>query len=368
MSNKLKIYACSGIGSADQAQGVLNYWTDNTNTMANTQAVNTLLALINRNYIEVNRLRGMTPEQKIANLNDIDVYTVCLAAAQRYKDDDKGLEHAGVVIGMMMADGDFNYQSLNNSERDAHLDHLIDKANDLFEEPRIDHTNKAFVEWFNQTIVARNHAVKTIGASDDWKQDKDLGEYLLKGSEYFLYLYLTDDQINSLPAKNAKIFRNKKAKQRKTYNYCKSLFIDHYGSEEEMQDIIYSGIVNYFQATPEDVCELIVKGNFNEVLGIGTEPVMIGVLTVAEFITVLTACFTFIGGVIAAICSMVAQTNVAKYAALDNEVVNTSIPTDTDYQGLSGRSSVLSAGTSKWLLLALVGTAAVWFAKKKKLF
>lgn len=366
MANRLKIYACSGIGSTNPEQGVLNYWTDNTNTLTNTQAVNTLLALINRNYIEVNRLQNMTAEDKIANLCDIDVYTVCLAAAQRYKDDPKALEHAGVVIGMMMADGDFDYQSLNNSERDAHLDHLLDKANDLFEEEKIDHTNQAFVKWYNETVVARNKVglQQGVGVNDDWRQDKDLANYLLKGSEYFLYTYLTDEQINSMPSKNAKTFREKRAKQRKTYNYCKSLFVDVYGSEDEMQEIIRAGIIDCFEATPEEVCDLIVKGDFRDVKGVG-EGVTIGVLSVAEFITVLTAVFTFVGGIIAAICSMVAQTNVAKYGALDQEVVNTSIPTPEDYDGLSGRS-VTTAGASKWLIVALIGTAAVWFMKNKK--
>ena len=82
MANRLKIYACSGIGQTEQ--GTWNYWLDNTETVNNTQAVNTLLALINRNYIEVTRLRGMSDADKIANLNDIDVYVLCLT--QRLND------------------------------------------------------------------------------------------------------------------------------------------------------------------------------------------------------------------------------------------------------------------------------------------
>ena len=359
MANRLKIYACSGIGSTNPEQGVLNYWTDNTDTLTNTQAVNTLLALINRNYIEVNRLRNMTADDKIANLCDIDVYTVCLAAAQRYKDDPKALEHAGVVIGMMMADGDFDYQSLNNSERDAHLDHLLDKANDLFEEEKIDHTNQAFVKWYNETVVARNKVVlqQGVGANDDWRRDKDLANYLLKGSEYFLYMYLTDEQINSMPAKNAKTFRDKRAKQRKTYNYCKALFVDVYGSEDEMQEIIRAGIIDYFQETPENICKEIASGKVVSANGIGIATEII--------VAIIGAVVTVVTGVITAICTMVAQTNVAKYAALDSEVVNTSIPTPEDYDGLSGRS-VTTAGASKWLMVALLGTAAVWFLKNKK--
>ena len=56
MAERLKIYACSGIGeSAEPQQKMWDYWTDNTDCVSNTQAVNTLIALINRNYIEVTR-------------------------------------------------------------------------------------------------------------------------------------------------------------------------------------------------------------------------------------------------------------------------------------------------------------------------
>ena len=46
MSEKLKIYACSGIGSTDPQKPV-EYFTDGTSTVSNTQAVNTILARIN---------------------------------------------------------------------------------------------------------------------------------------------------------------------------------------------------------------------------------------------------------------------------------------------------------------------------------
>ena len=77
MANKLKIYACSGIGNENVRY---TYWLDNTKTVSNTMAVNTLLALINRNNIEILRLVTMTNEQKLANLNDIDVYVLCCFA------------------------------------------------------------------------------------------------------------------------------------------------------------------------------------------------------------------------------------------------------------------------------------------------
>ena len=160
-----------------------------------------------------------------------------------------------------------------------------------------------------------------------------------------------------MPAKNAKTFRDKRAKQRKTYNYCKALFVDVYGSEDEMQEIIRAGIIDYFQETPENICKEIASGKVVSANGIGIATEII--------VAIIGAVVTVVTGVITAICTMVAQTNVAKYAALDSEVVNTSIPTPEDYDGLSGRS-VTTAGASKWLMVALLGTAAVWFLKNKK--
>ena len=114
-----------------------------------------------------------------------------------------------------------------------------------------------------------------------------------------------------------------------TYDFCKQLFVDVYGSVEEMQDIIYAGIVDYNGATPYEVCAQIVKEANTQ--GIG--------LTGAEIVAVITAVLTFLGTIIAAICSSVAQTNIAKYGALDKEVVNSSTPDASDFDGLSMSSS-----------------------------
>lgn len=365
MSNKLKIYACSGIGDA-QTQEQFNYWTDNTNTLTNTQAVNTLLALINRNYIEVNYLRGMSAEQKIANLNDIDVYAVCLAAAQRFKDDNKALRHAGLVIGEMMSQGDFNYQSLNNSERDAHLDHLLDKAQDRFGDDKDpENVDLNFVAWFDETVVARNkvglseekrqrvrkvldETVSGIGASD-WTKNKELSEFLLNGGTYFLYTYFTEAQLRKLP----KIFRQKKDMQRRTYNYCKSLFVGIYGSEDEMKEVIRSGIVRDFGQTPEEVCADIVAGK-RTISGIGMTPEMIAAIVIAVLAVVVSAIVEIIKAQKAA--------EGQKYAAADKELIEQSVPNEDDWSGLKipGSSNLKTSA----VLIALAAVGAFLFMRK----
>ncbi len=373
MSGKLKIYACSGIG--DVQEKAVAYWTDNTRTIDNTQAVNTLLALINRNYIEVARLRGMSPVDKIANLNDIDLYVLCLHAAQYCNSHYVKLQRAGAVIGSMLASGAFNFDSLNTSDRDAHLDQLLEQFNELYqdESAAIQH-NKDFEAWFDKTVVKRNKVglsteqrkkiesvmakkIKGIGKADaDWMENADLAEYLTKGSEYFLYTYFTSAQLNKLPA----VFENKKQKQLRTYNYCKSLFVDVYGSEEEMQEIIRAGIIDYFESTPEEVCASIVKGG--KVKGVGVEPVTTATLGAAEIVSIIASVLTFIGGVIAAICSMVAQRDVAKYGALDEKIISTSTPNPEDFDGLDVNGQWKAK--TNWPILAAAGIAALLLLRK----
>ncbi len=364
MAGKLKIYACSGIGSTDAKNGFYAYWTDNTNTVNNTQAVNTLLAWINRNYIEVMRLRGMTPAEKIANLNEIDLFTVCLSAAQRFSHY-KQLEHAGRVIGKMLKEGAFEYNNLDATARDGHLDELLDRANTAFtDDTEIKSVDPEFDKWFDTYIIKRNKVgldkeqrekiesiiskgVKKVSGTD-WEENADLAEYLNKGSEYFLYIYLTDEQLRKLPS----VFRLKRQKQVRTYNYCKQLFVDVYGSEEEMQEIIGAGIVNYFQETPEQVCADIVAGK-RQGIGLATEII----------VALISAAVTLVVGVITAICSMVATQDVAKYGALDKQIVETSTPDASDFDGLDMTNGGWKSTTS-WLPIAAIGAALLLLFKK----
>lgn len=343
MSGKLKIYACSGIGSTKS--GAYDYWTDNTATISNTQAVNTMLALINRNRIEVLRLQGLTDADKCELLNDIDLYVLCMAAARNYADDNKKLLYAGVVIGNMVDERKFSsFESLDNDERDAHLDALLETMYQRVSDEQETSKSKGFIDWYERMIIRRNKVgltteqqqkarkslklkkgIKGIGAGD-WTENSDLAEYLTKGSEYFLYLYFTDEQLAKLPA----VFKIKAKLQKQTYDYCKQLFVDVYGSEDAMQEIIYAGIVDYNGHTPEEVCEKIAKDG---------KPIGSLVWTVADIIAVISACLTFLLGVITAICTSVAQTNVAKYGALDKQALDKSTPNTSDFDGIGTPNS-----------------------------
>lgn len=371
MSNKLKIYACSGIGNAEYSDKPIAYWTDNTNTISNTQAINTLLARINLLNISVSRLQGVTPEQRIEYLNNIDMLCVCLDAAKRFKDDNEGLEYAGGVIYKMMSDDMFAFDNLNTDARDTHLDELIAYANEQYNDRTpIANINPEFMQWWNETVVSRNkvglnfgqqqnarralkkaaETIKGIGANDVWKSNEELAEMLTNSGTYFLYTYFTADQLKKLP----RIFAERRINQLETYNYCKSMFVGIFGSEDEMQDIIRAGIILEFKEEPESVCEDIVSGK-RQISGIGS-------LTVTAIVTIVTAVLSFLGALITSICDCIKETNIAKYGALDKEVIEEGVPNPEDFDGIKFDGN--KKDNSKLLTIAAIGAGLLLLLKK----
>ena len=375
MSNKLKIYACSGIGAATDDK-VLSYYTDGTNTVANTQAVNGLLAKLNAAYIRATRLANISKEEKISLLCDVDLLSVCLDAAKQFQDNTEQLHHAGEVIGVMCANGEFEYDELDARKREDHLEELIAVANEGYRDMTpIANPNAEFIAWWQKNVEERNKVglnfgqqqnarralkkaaesikgIKGVGKIDpNWQNNPDLSNYLLNGGKYFLYTYFTDAQLAKLPA----VFKRKKAGQMKTYNYCKSCFVDIYGSEKEMQEIIRASIVSEFGIEPEQVCADIAKNGGNS--GVG--------MTLEMILTLVAIGLAILAAVITAICDMVARTNEAKYGALNHQIIEDSCPDTTDYselEGVSYRGSI-SSNNKNLLLVAGVVVAALLFRR-----
>lgn len=387
MSGKLKIYACSGIGSTDTQKRV-GYWLDDTNTLSNTQAVNTLLARINEKYIAATRLVHMERDEKITLLNDVDLLQVALEAAKRFKDSDEQLRHAGEVICEMWQHGAFNYDALDARKREDHLDELLGKFDEAVSDTTpVQDLDQDFMDWWQETVVARNHVgldqeqqqtarkalkkateqIKGIGKVDwekynngDWLENPDLAKYLTDGATYFLYTYFTDEQIAQLPS----AFRRKRIGQKKIYDYCKSLFVTTYGTEQDMQRIIRAGIMDELQVTPEQYCEEVVSGKRDpEAVGF-----LFGAASAAEGIKILLELLSIIAsvliGIISAICSMVAQTNVAKYAAIDRQAVETNVPDASDYDGLNLGGNSLLGGNNSLVTVAIIAAGALLLLKK----
>lgn len=367
MSRKLKIYACSGIGEADSQY---SYWLDNTQTVSNTQAVNSLLSMINLNYSEVQNL-GLTTQEKLERLNQIDMYSVAIYYAQVYNELPEDLHRAGQVIGCLLDKGVFDYDSLSNEERDKHLDDVFEKVADVINDDTLKASDD-FTKWWKRIIEDRNKVglsveeqnainsvlekqskeISGIGASDDWKKNKDLAQYLNKAGEYFLYTYFTDEQLKRLPKK----FKLKKRVQKQTYNYCKAMFVGVYGSESEMKDVIRSGIIREFKAQPENVCSSIYNKHLS---GIGDAVVF------ALVVELIVALVPLIKSLVEGICNCVAAAKVAKYSSIDKQVAAAATPNGEDFDDISGSDSSGSVIKNGSTLLLVAVAAALYLIFKK---
>ena len=382
MSGKLKIYACSGIGAVEAKKRV-GYWLDNTNTLSNTQAVNTLLARINEKYIAATRLAGISKQDKIALLNDVDLLQVSLEAAKRFKGSDEQLRHAGEVICEMWQQGAFKYDVLDARKREDHLEELLGKFDEAVADTTpVQNTDQAFMDWWQQTVVSRNklglnfgqeqlarkalkqsaQQIKGIGKVDwsqyqngDWMENPDLAKYLTDGATYFIYTYFTDEQVKQLPT----VFQTKRLRQKETYAYCLQMFVDVYGSEQDMQRIIRAGIIDAMEVTPEEFCAGVLEGKIKPTEGIGFAFLgLVGGEAVKAFLTFLTIIGGILIGIVKAICDSVQNANVAKYGAIDSRAVEGGVPNESDYAGLDLGGGTLKKSGLGWLGYAVVAAVA----------
>lgn len=357
--NKLKIYSCSGIGSngGKQVADVV-YFSDDTNTLTNTQAVNSLLSRINYNNAELQAVSTSNTEA-IELMNEIDLYSFCLSYAQKYSNDTNRLRQAGIAIGNILADGAFIFNSLNDSAREEHLLYLDDAIRSEFEN-NVPSRNAEFDQWWKENVMqlnkvyctsgeaamidsAINQSISGIGAVyDGWQNDKDLSALLTKGSDFFLYLYFTDKQLASLP----KRFRDKKRNQQEVYNRCKDKFVGIYGSEADLQRIIRSGLIQYFGDKPSVVCAKIAKsrGKYKGIGVVGIDDAIVAI------IVAICSVIVAIMGVIAAAINK----ETAKYEAITQEMIDEGCPDKDEFEGWDSQSTT----TKKSNLITIAALAA----------
>lgn len=372
MANKLKIYACSGIG--DNAGADYDYWFDNNNIFNQTQAVNGLLALIEADYLELQH--GVKDSRAIELLNRIDLYSVCLYFAQEYSGNTQALERAGNVVGWMYDNGTFYFKSLNNTERDAHLDRLFYQADELFKDEKYDKIKKSvFWSWWKQYVLDvdkvgisysdkerlkeyLSKALKKngVGSFDEAMNDEILGEKFKQSENYFLYTFFTKDQLRKLPY----VFTKKFVEQTAVYNYCKSLYIGVYGNEASMRAGIRNEIEKSYGMPVEDVCKYIASGKIKPgVRGVGGLLAILGAIA-----AVLSALAPIVVPIIQAIFNYKKSVEIAEQHSLDNEIIENGCPKGEDINGIDfGNSS-----SSNWLLAAgasLIGLLLISKRKKK---
>lgn len=360
--SKLKIYACTGVGTTQEPGTRYNYWTDNTNTVYNTQAVNTMLLFINSAIIDINYL-NLPDEAVRERLNHIDLCACSLYFANLYKDNIEELENAGRAIGRLYAMGLFSFDSLDNALRDRHLDQLFEAI-----EKELDNDvagDEEFAAWWNKYILSRNkrgftdaearnidntlkqYPISGIG-SVDWQSEPELSKYFNDSGTYFLYTYFSDDQLKKLPY----LFTRKAKAQRQIYNTCKEFFTQLNGSEEEMKIIIRDGIIKDFGKTPEE----LVDGITSDYIGITGEK-KIGIVWTASAIAalvvgILSAVATLVVGVVKAVLAAKAKKEAQEIkSSYTDAYLSYNVPDTNDY-GWFGISTIFSSA-SLWIVGAL---------------
>lgn len=356
MSDKLKIYACSGVGSTTQdAKQLHSYWLDGTRTVSNTQGVNTLLALINLELAELNTL-PLNDHERLEKYNKLDLLTICLRVAQRYGDDEKKLALAGKAIGKLAQDGTLDCVDTDDDSRSAHLDAVYSRVLDMVSSGQVGTTDPEFVEWYNTTILQANKvgltkeqqkAVQGVGATDE----QDPAYYISNSKDYFLYLYIPNDDI-----KNWKpIVAERRAKQQEIYAYCVNCMQPLYGAatQQVLQAQIRKSILETFGTTPEGVIAGMKRGS----VGIGPEPVTLSAMAIAA---IIVTCIQVVGSIIAAVIACCAQVAAAKYSQPINSSTGIPDADDFDAAGWDGTSGK----KDNKMMIILAAIALFLFSKK----
>lgn len=333
MADRLKIYACSGIGSNDSYE----YWRDNVNVLRNTQAVNNLMVSIDSNLSDINL--GVNNNRAIELLNEIDLYTVSLLCAQDYSGDIEKLDQCGKILCTMVMRGDFNFNSLNSEERDEHLDQLFATLSESLNNGSYEYQDKSFKDWWESNVIAldkvgmsesdcvlfeeclfnalpkkmrkvikRNSSIAT--------DDPNIGKYLRKSGNYFLYTYFTNQQLARLPY----VFTKKHHQQKRIYEYVKSFYVGVYGTEEAMKKEIRNGIVNEFKKQPEAVCAYIASKSKG-----------VGDFGITEIISLIAAIAPIIVAIISGVFDYVKSKSVAEQQSLDKQIIEDNTMDEKDY-------------------------------------
>lgn len=179
-----------------------------------------------------------------------------------------------------------------------------------------------------------------------WYENETLRKYLGSSenggcAEYFLYIFIPESDLSRY---NATIYKKRK-QQLETFKYVRELFVGHrYGTEQDMLNIIRSGIEKTFGTTVENVLHLVRNGKF-EGVGLATEVI----------VAIVSAVVALVTSVISGVISYCQNVNVAKYTAPTMKELEESTPTATDFTSNVKKSSMLW-GVVAGAALLLIGT------------
>ena len=195
--------------------------------------------------------------------------------------------------------------------------------------------------------AGKTKKTKKVSAAEDPFNDKNIGKYLTKAGNYFLYTFFTPAQLAKLP----KVFTNKAVWQRQIYEYCKSFYVGVYGTEEAMKTVIRDGITKEFKATPEKVCKEIASGERKE--GVGFDWITL-------IVSVISAIATIVSAYIVALYQYKKETEIAQQQKLDEAIIKDNMAEDSDLTGLKYKT-----GNNNTVLWVGAGILGLLFLSKK---
>lgn len=332
MNKGLKIFACSGLG--DNTGSKIGFQTEDTVAVENTRAMNSMLAKVNLFATRIRRLKISTIDL-VKEYNNLTFYFVCFYYARLYRNEPEVLKALASPIAAAYNTGMFLSTSIDPEERNAMVDDIIAKIDDMLESGQYTTVGDVY-NWWMETIVKQN----VVGLPEDVREyvsgigatiRKDYGElnkYLYDGGTYFLYLFMTEKQLS----KSTYAIRKRRRKQEEVYDYCRKCFCYEYGgiygNEQDMVNVITAGIIEDFGATPEEVVTDILQGNKKNGIGV-LDPITIA--------AIISAVVSLVLGLINAICNYAAQVAVAKYAMPED--IDDGMANEKDWEGLNGNET-----------------------------
>lgn len=189
-------------------------------------------------------------------------------------------------------------------------------------------------ETSNDVMRSISTEVATDIKLSGWMRNETLRQYLGTSkdggcAEYFLYTFIPEEDLAKY---NAVIYRKRQG-QLKTYEYVRELFVGHnYGTEQELVNIIRSGIETTFGMSVEDVLAGIRSGDVKGVGGL-----------TAAIASIIVAIITLVTAVISGVISYCQSVKIAKYTAPTYQELEDSAPASTDFTKKTKRNGLLIA-------------------------
>lgn len=359
MSKGLKIYACSGVGAGiGDTKYQFTYWKDNTNELTNTKAVNNMLSYINSVNADI-IYSEHTEEELIDDCNVIDLYVTCLQAAKSYHGAE--LQRAGRVIGIMVQEGFFNSQSLDDVERDNNLDSIIDDFYKEMQSGNDYEISSPFVDWFDKNVVQYDYvglsneervrlenAISDINQAVGATDEETAVDKFINSGGYYLYLYFNDEERKKQPYWIRK--KIEKQLEVKTYTYG---YYEQIKSTDALDADVYTGVCKTYGHTPDWMINNINNLQKKGVKGVGAYTELV--------ITIIGAAVTVIAKILSELFTMLNNVLTAKYAVPTD--ANSGIATSSDLEALMQEEQ--SEKIKKYLAYGLIGGAFVYFIMKK---